>query len=701
MKKIILVLSAISAISSFSTLAALNVFQPNESIRASKINENFSEIKTKINQRNGVVSFKHFQSGELITKEGLESEFEKVRLLGIEVPVLSPRIKSEELNNSFLSMDQGASVYNDIPKSSDLSFSTNEDVAYNGSFSVVNTIGPDSIVIETLPLFGVVSTNGKIFTYTPSLNYSGSDSIRYKAYDGLSYSESKTVSISILPINDAPTSSITSVTLSEDVPASFVIVGSDIDSSSLSYLIVSNPLYGTLSGTAPNLVYTPNLNSNGSDQLTFKVNDGELDSQVSTVSFFVNPINDVPVAIAQNLILNEDTTLNVTLSATDLEGDNLEYLIQSAPSNGTLSGTGANKIYTPALNFFGSDSFSFKVSDGKSESIPVVVSLNVVSVNDSPVIGTIFSIVVDMNSNAYSGSVPATDVDSTLSYSKTVNPSKGTLTVTTNSSSFTYQPSRNQYGADTFTITVSDGIVSIPVVYNVTITGSGIITANGTRTYYDGSVATSCNGYRNTSSGAKNYTRDTGSGVYNIQYNGSKPVISVYCDMVTDGGGWTFFPVSTYGVNTYVDWATSRTDPSKILVYLNNGSSFGYQILQQLSIYASTPIGIETNGTYNVVKFVPGVVQGKTNGMRYNGNVYSFTNSDSNANSYITFKNNSSADGNNLNVRVISFDLWATRIGISLPSYNMGWAGGGQYFGGGGNAISSNYFGYTWAMGVK
>ena len=64
--------------------------------------------------------------------------------------------------------------------------------------------------------------------------------------------------------------------------------GSDFDGDTISYRIVSKPKHGTLSGTAPNLIYKSNTDYAGFDSFTYVANDGELDSEIATVNFEVN-----------------------------------------------------------------------------------------------------------------------------------------------------------------------------------------------------------------------------------------------------------------------------------------------------------------------------------------------------------------------------------------------------------------------------
>ncbi len=74
--------------------------------------------------------------------------------------------------------------------------------------------------------------------------------------------------------------------------------------------------------------------------------------------------NTAPVADSQSITVLEDSTDNsITLTASDADGDALTYTVTD-PSQGTLSGQAPNLTYTPNANYFGSDSFSFTVSDG-------------------------------------------------------------------------------------------------------------------------------------------------------------------------------------------------------------------------------------------------------------------------------------------------------------------------------------------------
>jgi hypothetical protein len=177
------------------------------------------------------------------------------------------------------------------------------------------------------------------------------------------------VSISITAVNDAPVATAQTVTTDEDTARLITLSGTDAEGSALTYEVVTQPTKGVLSGTAPNLTYTPNANVNGSDSFTFQVNDGAVNSGVATVSISITPVNDVPVATAQTVTTDEDTAKPILLSGADVEGSALTYAVVTPPTRGVLSGTAPNLTYTPNANVNGSDSFTFRVNDGAVNSV--------------------------------------------------------------------------------------------------------------------------------------------------------------------------------------------------------------------------------------------------------------------------------------------------------------------------------------------
>ncbi len=114
----------------------------------------------------------------------------------------------------------------------------------------------------------------------------------------------------------------------------------------MSYIVVSGTSHGTLLGTAPNLVYTPAANFNGTDTFTFKVNDGSLDSPVVTLTITVTPANDAPLAVDDiiNGTRNAQTSFNVLANDSDIDSTSLtitqiEEATSPSPTITVISGS--------------------------------------------------------------------------------------------------------------------------------------------------------------------------------------------------------------------------------------------------------------------------------------------------------------------------------------------------------------------------
>ena len=199
--------------------------------------------------------------------------------------------------------------------------------------------------------------------------------------------------ITVTPVNDLPVASAQSVTLLEDSTASITLTGSDIDGDSLSFTVTTPPEHGTLSGDGPNLTYMPTADYNGSDGFAFTAHDSALASAPALVSITVTPVNDAPVASAQFVDLSENGTATITLAGSDVDGDGLSFAVITPPAHGSVGIVGGGMVsatggvgacmlgqiatYTPAANYFGSDHFTFTVSDGTQASAAATVSITI------------------------------------------------------------------------------------------------------------------------------------------------------------------------------------------------------------------------------------------------------------------------------------------------------------------------------------
>jgi len=128
----------------------------------------------------------------------------------------------------------------------------------------------------------------------PSVNWNGSETITFTATDDDAtspLSASNAATFTVTPVNDAPVAKNKSVTTKEDTAVAITLMASDVDGDALSYSVVSWPTNGTLSGAAPNLSYQPDVSYSGPDSFTFRANDGQVDSNIATVSIKVTPLD--------------------------------------------------------------------------------------------------------------------------------------------------------------------------------------------------------------------------------------------------------------------------------------------------------------------------------------------------------------------------------------------------------------------------
>jgi hypothetical protein len=306
--------------------------------------------------------------------------------------------------------------------------------------------------------------------------------------DGIANSVAVTSTINVTPTDDAPTAVADAATVSEDSGANAVDVlanDTDVDAGPRSIVSVTQPTNGTvvITGGGTGLTYAPNANycnssSGVPDTFTYTLTPG---GSVATVSMTVSCTNDAPTATAASATTNEDTPVTITLTGADIDGDPLTFSIVTAPTQGTtgaliqLTPTSASVSYTPALNFNGSDSFTFRVSDGSVNSAPATVTINVVAVDDPPTaVADAATVVEDSGANPLNVLANDTDVDvGPMSVSAVTQPANGTVVITGGGTGLTYAPAPNYCNSpagtpDTFTYTLTPGSASTTVTMTVT-----------------------------------------------------------------------------------------------------------------------------------------------------------------------------------------------------------------------------------------
>jgi gliding motility-associated-like protein len=268
---------------------------------------------------------------------------------------------------------------NDAPVAVNDSYSTNEDtpltLALPGVLGNDSDIDNDALsaVLVTTTSQGSLTLNANgSFSYTPSPNFNGNDSFTYRANDGSLNSNVVTVTLTVNAVNDAPVAVNDSYSTNEDTPLAIILPDvlandTDAEGSALSAVLVTTTSQGTLALNANgSFSYTPSLNFNGNDSFTYKAFDGQIYSQIATVTITVQPVNDQPVALNDQVLTdeNEPTIIDVLRNDSDVDGDVLTTTILSPPTKGTLKKTGNGTYeYTPQFGFSGSDNFSYEVCD--------------------------------------------------------------------------------------------------------------------------------------------------------------------------------------------------------------------------------------------------------------------------------------------------------------------------------------------------
>jgi hypothetical protein len=272
------------------------------------------------------------------------------------------------------------------------------------------------------------------------------------------------------PPNLPPVAYPQTLSLPEDTSLNITLTGCDPEGAPLSFHILEPPDHGTLSGTPPQLIYQPFTNFNGTDAFVFQVNDGRTNSVPATVTLTVRPVNDPPVADSQSLATDENTPLSVALTGSDVDGDSLSFDISTPPAHGCLNpqpSTLNRFIYTPASNYFGNDTFSFRANDGTTRSAPACVSILVKRVNHPPVASA--QNVNTLEDKPVSITIEATDADGdALVYKIAEPPAHGSLNGAP--PRMIYQPETHFSGADSFRFTASDGFAdSAPATVSILV----------------------------------------------------------------------------------------------------------------------------------------------------------------------------------------------------------------------------------------
>ena len=381
---------------------------------------------------------------------------------------------------------------NDLPVAQNDQTSTAEETLIN-----INPLANDSDEDgDALTISAATAQNGQVqiladntINYTPTLNFVGFDEIAYQINDGNQGTDSATIFVNVINVNDAPNAVDDTANTEQNTQVTINVLAndSDIDGDSLEIVAASASNGAVQITNNQQISYTPNNGFSGSDTINYTIGDGNggTDSANVFVSVAGNPNNQPPVANDDFATFDEDTTLtlNVLGNDTDPDGDTLELINATTDTTideGTLSFNASGDItYTPANNFNGQISIAYTISDG-NDTDSANLNLTIVAVNDAP---TALNDTASVNKNGFVGiNVLANDSDidgdtltlisATASFGNAIINSDQTIV---------YQPNTDFVGNDTITYIIEDAgrlTATAQVTVNVIDNSASTLTAN-------------------------------------------------------------------------------------------------------------------------------------------------------------------------------------------------------------------------------
>ena len=310
---------------------------------------------------------------------------------------------------------------NDAPVGLDNAGTINEDTSYTvdwtgitGDVDIVTNGDTLGVEITTQAAHGNAVVSGSNIIYTPAANWNGVDSFVYTVSDGEA-TDTGTITVTVDQVNDAPVADDDFDNTNEENAVTIDVLTGDTDTDqdpalnadpeaeTLSVTLTGEldaPDHGSVSTNGTTVTYTPDDDYNGIDSFEYFVTDGEAQDK-GLVTVTVGQVNDNPVAVTDTATTPEDTakTIDVLGNDTDVDTDealNLGTLhyeaefsvsltgVTTAPAHGSVAISGNQIIYTPASNYYGSDTFTYKVLDGHGGSDEGTVNVTVDSENDPP-----------------------------------------------------------------------------------------------------------------------------------------------------------------------------------------------------------------------------------------------------------------------------------------------------------------------------
>ncbi|MEZ8323302.1 tandem-95 repeat protein [Vibrio cyclitrophicus] len=295
---------------------------------------------------------------------------------------------------------------NDLPVPQDQQFSIAEDGTLQFTDSDLLTgatdIEGDDLTVEGISYEGtdgVLTDHGDgSYSFAPNENFNGEVNFSFDVSDGTD-TVSANIDVSVTPENDPPVAGSTSYTVNEDnsitiSDAQLLATSSDIEGDvsidSVTYSGSDGVLEINGNGT---YTFSPNENFSGEIALDVVVTDEEGATDATTAGITVLEVNDPPVAGPTSYTIDEDSVLTfnesqVLLNASDVEGDVELVGISYDGPDGIFSVNGDGTCsYAPNENFNGQVQLGVTIRDEDGAEVDTVINVDVLPINDAPVLG--------------------------------------------------------------------------------------------------------------------------------------------------------------------------------------------------------------------------------------------------------------------------------------------------------------------------
>lgn len=363
-----------------------------------------------------------------------------------------------------------------ISGDSELSFVTNQGAPYIGT--VIGTDGDGGALTYSVIAQGqkgsvtIDSSTGQ-YTYMPNEGAAGDDQFVLGISDGTFVTQ---VIISAHIESDiALDESVQYVIVDKGGLVVGNVVASDADGDVLSYNVFSEPAKGVATVDSNGVwSFLANGDGAGSDTFVITVTDG---THTKYVTVYVH-IDTAPVfdAESQTISVQGNGTVTSSVSATDLDGDQLTYTMDEMPSSGTVNLNSSTGSYTYTNTTKATDdSFKIKVSDTNGNEAVIVVY---VKINNAPATQNL-ALSVHQGESVEGQLIAADGEGDPLVYSVSAQGSKGLASVDAGSGKVIYVANRGASGIDTFEISVSDGFNVVKTTVVVTIQANSAPASSG------------------------------------------------------------------------------------------------------------------------------------------------------------------------------------------------------------------------------